>query len=721
MKTNLKNKTKQLMQRSEPGQGQKRCDLTVRTFQVRQDSINEEERSVEAVLATEAPVLVFDMSRWEIILEVLLMSGCRIPADGQVPLLDTHDRSTVQRQYGSTREIRVEGDKLIGKNVFSKGKSKDVEHAWDLTREKHLKDNSLGYRVIKYVVIEKDTTVEVEGRNFTAPPDRDLRVAVEWHTKENSICPIGADEEAKNRNDISVIKRKDAQMKKFKEWLTARDLDYEALDEGQRTALRADFDAEVQRTEAASRSAEEPARTQDSDASRTEPAGQEQRTEEPNAKEIAQTVIEGERARVAGIRKLCGNDVSAEVTERCITEGKNIDETREIVLEAIRTDRPSVVGPAIHMGNHEMNRDLLEDSVLLRAGYEDVLLGDKENGEKRAELADKHRDVSLIEVCRFALMLDSVPVPSSRQDMIRAAFATASLSTILGNIANKSLLKGYTTVRETWRDWCSIGSVSDFKTQTRARLTDTGDLEEVGNSGEVGYGSATDEKEQFNIATYAKNFGITRQNIINDDLHAFTKIPRAMGARASRKPGDLVYTHLLANGAMDDGVALFHATHANLKTSSALTKANLEAAVTAFMKQTDKDGQPINVEPRVLLVPPDLWATATQLVKSSTLIIAGDTDSVIGNVNVISDLNLKVVVEPRLSNSNYTGYSATSWYLIGNPNVVDTIEVAFLNGRQQPTLERFNPGPDVMGLIFRVYHDTGVKSLDSRGMVKSNS
>ena len=59
--------------------------------------------------------------------------------------------------------------------------------------------------------------------------------------------------------------------------------------------------------------------------------------------------------------------------------------------------------------------------------------------------------------------------------------------------------------------------------------------------------------------------------------------------------------------------------------------------------------------------------------------------------------------------------------MAGDPNIVDTIVVAFLMGKQEPTIERFNAGPDVMGIIFRVFIDVGCKSLDHRGMQKNTA
>jgi hypothetical protein len=65
-------------------------DLTVREITLRADSINEATRSVEAVIATENRVTVFDLRSYEPIDEVLLMSGMESP--DQVPLLASHNR-----------------------------------------------------------------------------------------------------------------------------------------------------------------------------------------------------------------------------------------------------------------------------------------------------------------------------------------------------------------------------------------------------------------------------------------------------------------------------------------------------------------------------------------------------------------------------------------------------------------------------------------------------
>ena len=61
-------------------------------------SLNEAERSVEFTAATEQPVNVWDWEKWDVVPEVLRMDGVQLPPSGQVPLLDTHDGTSVKNR-----------------------------------------------------------------------------------------------------------------------------------------------------------------------------------------------------------------------------------------------------------------------------------------------------------------------------------------------------------------------------------------------------------------------------------------------------------------------------------------------------------------------------------------------------------------------------------------------------------------------------------------------
>jgi hypothetical protein len=107
-----------------------------------------------------------------------------------------------------------------------------------------------------------------------------------------------------------------------------------------------------------------------------------------------------------------------------------------------------------------------------------------------------------------------------------------SLPGIFTNTANKFLLAGYMQVDDSWRAISAIGSATNFFARTSYRLTGDGTFEEVPADGEIKHGTLGEESFENRLRTYAKMYGITRQDIINDDLGALTAIPRKLGRGA---------------------------------------------------------------------------------------------------------------------------------------------------------------------------------------------
>ena len=107
-------------------------------------TLNDEERSVGLTIASETRgVMVYDLDLG-IVPEVLVMSGVRFSETGQVPLLDSHDRQSVNSVIGSVRDLVVEGDEMAGRAVYSSVDS--AREAFTKLSEGHLTDYSAGYR-----------------------------------------------------------------------------------------------------------------------------------------------------------------------------------------------------------------------------------------------------------------------------------------------------------------------------------------------------------------------------------------------------------------------------------------------------------------------------------------------------------------------------------------------------------------------------------------------
>ncbi|MCP4346063.1 MAG: hypothetical protein GY795_11135 [Desulfobacterales bacterium] len=156
----------------------------------RPKTFNDESRSVRVIAVTENPVRVWDWERKDFVTEVLLIDGVHLPPSRQIPLLDSHDRSSVSRVLGSARNFKPAGTSLEC-DVFFSGTDSGKETAQKV-KEGHLTDFSVGYSSIESYWIPEGEVQSVNGRTFRGP----VRITSKWNLKELSITPIGADQQA---------------------------------------------------------------------------------------------------------------------------------------------------------------------------------------------------------------------------------------------------------------------------------------------------------------------------------------------------------------------------------------------------------------------------------------------------------------------------------------------------------------------------------------------
>ena len=440
-----------------------------------------------------------------------------------------------------------------------------------------------------------------------------------------------------------------------------------------------------------------------------------------DAKAVAQEAIKAERDRVAMIKAVCKGEFP-EIEAKAISEGWDKNQLNEAVLAAYRQKQPTTDVNITIKKENGMNAKHLEAALSLRAGIDGDQLA-KEMGDQVVEAAQKDMDMPLRSVLAECMRLEGIEPPRSFDNAaIKAAFSTVSVPGILSNVANKKLMQAYNAQPIIATRLCTTGDLTDFKENQRFRLTDIGDLQAVGADGEIKDGAVGEEMATNQLETYAKKFCLTRKMIINDDLGAFLKVPTSMGNRAARLVDQLFFKRLLSNPTTTDGKALFSNAHKNLVSgaSSALSADSLKKAMQLFMDQTFADGQPISVEPNILLVPTALKFLAQELTQGATFMMAGGAENVVKPaLNVIAQQNLQVISSPYLGNAKYPGSSEASWYLFGKPGTVDTFEIGYLKGKRTPTVERGDLDFNVLGIWFRVFFDIGIREQDHRGMVKS--
>lgn len=656
--------------------------LTLRLPGAGPATLDSDTRSLEVTCATENRVRVYDWERYEIIEEILLLSGCVLPESRQIPLLDSHQRYSTASVIGSCRNLQVTPTQLVGRTYFADDPS--AESAWVKTRDGHITDFSIGYGVDASTWVAENETAVIDGRSFTGP----VRVVTAWTVRELSVCPIGADDAAKARaeatqhqqaRDIPAPHSKETVMdKRLRAFLESRGLATDANEEAAWAYLRT-LEA---KEEASGRQLE---------------GGQ-------DMTEAVRVAITLERERYTEITAMGSRYDCVELATKLANAGTGLDEARKQVMAHLDAQRAKEPAPGFRVSVGADERDKFraagQDALCLRAG---IAVATPAAG------AQDLVGYSLRELARHSLLLANQPTGGDVMSMVGRAMTVGDFPAIMANVAHHSLLAGYETAPETWQEWCGVGSASDFKTHDLVSVSETEDLDQVNESQPYGHGKRSDAKEQYQLATYGKLFAITRQTIINDDLSAITDTPRTHGEAAARKIGDVAYAVLTANAAMRDSVALFHATHGNLGTAAVVSETTLGEAIKLMKLQKDLLGKRrLNIRAEVFIAPVTIEGAAEIFFNSGQF--AGALASAT-RTNPYAGARFKRVYEARLDDS-----STTAYYLAGPKG--KTVTVFFLNGQQAPYLET-RQGWSVDGVEYKVRIDVGAKAVDWKAMVKN--
>ena len=663
-------------------------------------SINEEERSVELIFSTGAPVERFDWMSGKRYLETLSLDPAHVRVDrlnAGGPLLDSHSAWSVADQLGAVvpGSVRLLKNEARASVRFSKREA--VEGVWQDVRDGIISSVSVGYRVYKFV--------ETEGKGNALP----VRLAIDWEPFETSLVPIPADAGAKVREGKSS---------------DANTCEIVPLGYVARAAAEAPPPAAPPKTQVAGATTMKETKPMEDARSQTIVEGNPLPIPSPqNADPVEKTDrtlgAEAERARVEHIRVACEAGKMTRAFEAAlIKEGVNEIEASRRVFEEIRkreVDVPRAGGgsrPDIRVGDDPL--------IHVRAGIANALL--HRIASERHKLEDvglPYRGMSILDIGKVFLSARGVRITSlSRSDLVdmmlgRAGMhSTSDFPSLLEDVARKNLRSAYEAAPQTWLPIAQALNLADFKPSRQLQIGDAPGLDEILEHGEVTQGTITEAKETVQLKTYGKSFAITRQALINDDLNAFGQVPALFGRKARDKESDLAWAQITSNPTMGDGNALFDATnHLNLTASgTAISVDSLGVGRAALRKQKGIDGvTPLNLSPRFLIAPAGKETIADQYVTQIT-------PAASSNVNPFGPSGrtpLVVIVEPRLDAA-----SATAWYMACGADQAPVLYYATLDGQSGPDL-RQEEGFDIDGMKFRCRIDVAFKAADWHAIYKN--
>jgi ATP-dependent protease ClpP protease subunit len=344
-------------------------------------------------------------------------------------------------------------------------------------------------------------------------------------------------------------------------------------------------------------------------------------------------------------------------------------------------------------------------AVLSRAGLADP--------DTRAKAkASGHHNLTLMEMAKASLSRANVDFSAMGPVQIAKAALTQTSSdfpVLLEEAMHKALLGAYREAPDTWSRFCRVGSVSDFRAHNRYRLGSIGNYSVVNEAGEYENVAIPDgEKSTISAVDRGLIINMTYQMIVNDDLGAFVGMAADLGRAGRRTIEAAVYAALLENSGLGptmlDGDPLFDANHGNIGTGAAISVDSIEADRVLMASQMDISGNDfLDIRPSVLLCPLAIGGQARVINDAQ---YDPDTANKLQRPNMVRGLFGDIVDTPRLS--------GTRRYMFANPSEAPVMEVAFLNGEQEPYIvmeDAFNS----RGGRYRATLDFGVGVVDYRG------
>ena len=454
--------------------------------------------------------------------------------------------------------------------------------------------------------------------------------------------------------------------------------------------------------------------------------------EKMSAVDIQKRAVLAERTRAKRIKRLSASlKLGPGWADKQVECGASFDAIQAAALTAVaekfatnNIGGGSVSIPVGEDQNLSSLRPAIGDAIRLRSRT----MGPEDKPHERAQV---FRNLSVLDMARE--WLSELGAPDARQlsktqiierlsyrglqkhygalGVVQLAQSTGDFSYILEDTMNKTLGQVYADAPKTWERWARRATAPDFKTISRTKLSESPSLSSRDEGGGITYVTLTDSKETYALIERTLGIKLTRMALINDDMDAFNRIPTMQMMAAARAEDDVAYAIITANAAMSDSVAIFHASHSNLISSggAAPSVATLSATEKLLMKQKGpKNAARMELRARHLLVPTSIFRTAQQVIASTV-----DPSKSNSAVNPFFNEGIEITASARLDDN-----SATAWYLLADYNLIDTVEVCFLESEPTPVLKQ-ETDFDTEDMKFAIRHTVAAQVIDYRGMAKN--
>jgi hypothetical protein len=256
-------------------------------------------------------------------------------------------------------------------------------------------------------------------------------------------------------------------------------------------------------------------------------------------------------------------------------------------------------------------------------------------------------------------------------DEFKEAMTTAHFANYFADALSRMFYKDYEYKRGAWPLYTYADTAPDFRDVDRFRMSEPETLHRRREKAELKATYVSESEIHYGVEEFGRQFDISWQTIMNDDLGKLRETPARM-AKAAYRFEDAFVSALYDNAVTQATLAALGAPWA---ITGRLTAANLAIGINAMMQRVDAAGNPIQINRIHLVIPPILSIQANVLLESALMPGVATNDK-----NVLARYIAGVHVDPYIA----TVGANVPWYLFADPSEIPAVTVARLNGFDQP-------------------------------------
>lgn len=388
--------------------------------------------------------------------------------------------------------------------------------------------------------------------------------------------------------------------------------------------------------------------------------------------------------------------------------------SRELINEQMKNNAPIKTGIKVTDDEGDKFRRAAADGIILKSGGE---ISDMKNAGN-----NMYRAMSIREIAIEALERENPDTDyrHMRADGLWGAVQrdfynpTSAFAAITDNAVQKSYIEGLAKANTSFEKFVKVGSLPDFKETKNSEylMSLTGLMDEIPENGELKAYVPKDVKVPARqLKTFGKQFTMTRQAFINDDIGMITTMPRRYAAITQQTQNRIVYNLLLNKAKIFDGKPLFSNDRKNvLATGTGVTLDSMKKMIYMIGTQKDAAGNQLAVTPDLFIVPFGLGADVRQILGSPFIHTAENTQAANpyydSNFEIVEDVTINGMLEPT---------DTMPWFMGAKGSF---IQIDYLNGNKNATIKRAEI-PGTLGLVWDIFFDFGVSIIHPEAICKN--